>query len=199
MSLELLRHWLSAYGYFALFGSLVFGIVGLPIPDETLLTLSGYLVFKGQFQFVPTCLAAFSGSITGISLSFLIGRSGGLFLIRKFGQKIHITPDRLQSVNRWFERVGKWALMIGYFIPGIRHVMALAAGGSNMRFPVFAAFAYSGGILWSITFVSLGYYLGESWAQAVSTKHRVILAILAAVVFLVIFFLWIFKSKKAEA
>src|SRR5512142_2885205 len=127
MSPELLQHWIYSYGYFALFGSLMFGIVGLPIPDETLLTLSGYLVFKGEFNLIPTLCIAFLGSISGISLSYAIGRSGGYTVVRKYGPRFHITEEKLQSVDRWFERVGKWMLTIGYFIPGVRHVMALVA------------------------------------------------------------------------
>lgn len=197
MSLEPIQHWLSAYGYFGLFGALALGIVGLPIPDETLLTLSGYLVFKGQFSFVPTFFTAFSGSICGISLSYAIGRSGGYYVVQKYGPKFHITAEKLQSVDAWFEWVGKWMLMIGYFIPGVRHVMALVAGSSKMRYPVFAGFAYFGGIVWSTTFILLGYFLGESWHQV--TKHRLVLAAIAALVFAWILVFWFFRTKKAKS
>jgi membrane protein DedA with SNARE-associated domain len=38
--------WLTQYGYLALFSLLVLGIVGLPVPDETLLTFTGYLIYE---------------------------------------------------------------------------------------------------------------------------------------------------------
>ena len=82
------------------------------------------------------------------------------------------------------ERVGKWMLMMGYFVPGVRHLMALVAGSSKMRYPIFAAFAYSGGIIWSLTFVTLGYYLGDSWSEI--RNHRLLLAAIATAVFLFI-------------
>ncbi len=41
--------WITQYGYLAIFCLLMFGIVGLPVPDETLLTFSGYLIYKGSF------------------------------------------------------------------------------------------------------------------------------------------------------
>jgi membrane protein DedA with SNARE-associated domain len=40
--------WIAQYGYLAIFSLLVLGIVGLPVPDETLLTFTGYLVFRGH-------------------------------------------------------------------------------------------------------------------------------------------------------
>ncbi len=196
MSLEVLQGWLSSYGYFALFGSLVFGIVGLPIPDETLLTLSGFFVFKGQFSFVPTFLTAFSGSIAGISLSYAVGRFGGYRFLRRYGPRLRITEEKLQSVDLWYERVGKWMLTFGYFIPGIRHVMALVAGTSNMRYPVFAAFAYTGGVFWSLTFISLGYYLGNSWAEV--RNHRLLLAAVAGGLIVLIFVIWYLKLKLGK-
>lgn len=194
MSLEVFQGWLSSYGYFALFGSLLFGIVGLPIPDETLLTLSGYLVFKGQFSFLPTVLTAFSGSIAGISLSYAIGRTGGYRFAHKYGRRFHITDERLQKIDLWYERIGKWMLMMGYFIPGVRHLMAFIAGSSHMRYPAFAVFAYSGGILWSLTFVSLGYYLGDSWAEV--RQHRLVLALISSVILVLILGFWYLRQRR---
>ena len=51
--------WITQHGYAGIFSLLIFGIVGLPVPDEWLLTFSGYLVFKHTLVFLPTFLAAF--------------------------------------------------------------------------------------------------------------------------------------------
>jgi membrane protein DedA with SNARE-associated domain len=197
MFLEVFQAWISTYGYVALFGCLMFGIVGLPIPDETLLALSGYLVFKGEFSFLPTVLTSFLGSITGISLSYVIGRTGGYRLLRKYGPRFHITDEKIVTVEGWFERVGKWMLMLGYFVPGVRHLMALVAGSSKMRYPVFAGYAYTGGIVWSLTFILMGYSLGDSWPQI--KNHRLILALVAAFILAAILVFWYTKSKSAKA
>ncbi len=155
----------SQYGDVALFFLLILGIIGLPVPDETLLTFSGYLIFKGHLHFPTTLAAAFAGSVCGISGSYLIGRTGGLFLIHKYGRYVHITPERLDYVHAWFERVGRWGLFFGYFIPGIRHFTAVIAGTSALEYPVFALFAYSGALVWVSTFLTLGYFLGEEWSR----------------------------------
>ena len=65
--------WLTTYGYPALFSILMFGIVGLPVPDETLLTFCGYLIYTGRLHFGPAFAAGFLGSTCGITLSYLIG------------------------------------------------------------------------------------------------------------------------------
>ncbi len=156
------------------------GIIGLPIPDEVLLTFSGYLVFKGQLALAPTIAWAFLGSVCGISASYGIGRTGGSFLVRRYGSLFHVTQEKIDRVHEWLERVGKWGLFIGYFIPGVRHLTALVAGTSRLRYPVFAAYAYAGGLFWSSTFISAGFFLGKNWKEIPASIHRWILVAVAA-------------------
>src|SRR3989442_14379318 len=72
--------WISQYGYPAIFFLLVGGIVGVPVPDQLLLVLSGYLVLTGALSLGPTLLAAVLGSIVGITLSYALGRCSGSYL-----------------------------------------------------------------------------------------------------------------------
>jgi membrane protein DedA with SNARE-associated domain len=160
-------HWIVTYGYLGVFASLMLGIFGLPIPDESILTFLGFLIFKKYFHPVPTILAAFLGSSCGITLSYLVGRGFGQPLLLKYGKYLHITPERLAQAHQWFERFGKWSLFGGYFFPGIRHLTAFSAGVSRLEYWKFALFAYSGGLLWVVTFLTLGYVVGDEW-------HRVI-------------------------
>jgi membrane protein DedA with SNARE-associated domain len=155
--------WITQYGYLAIFSLLVFGIVGLPVPDETLLTFTGYLVFKGHLSPLLAFLAAFGGSACGITLSYTLGRTFGLQLIHRYGRYVRITEDHINKAHAWFARVGHWGLTFGYFIPGVRHFTAYAAGMSAVEAPQFALFAYSGAALWAASFISLGYFLGERW------------------------------------
>jgi membrane protein DedA with SNARE-associated domain len=172
---EQIGHWISTYGYPAIFVLLVFGIVGLPVPDETLLTFTGYLIFKGRLKLPPAFLAAFTGSACGITLSYVLGRTFGLALIHRYGKYIHLTEERIQYAHNWFERVGRWGLTFGYFVPGVRHFTAYAAGMSSLSPPEFAAFAYSGALLWASTFISLGYFLGERWESTSAEIHKYLL------------------------
>src|ERR1700676_5134716 len=116
--------WIAQYGYFAVFALLMLGIVGLPVPDETLLTFSGYLAYKGSFSLPLAFLFAWAGSTCGITISFYLGRTVGMGLIHRYGKYIHITEEHIQKAHAWFDRVGHWGLTFGYFIPGVRHVSA---------------------------------------------------------------------------
>src|SRR5712691_9901018 len=144
--METILRLVSQYGYAAIFCALMFGIVGLPIPDETILTFSGYLISIGHLNFLLTLGIAWAGSMCGITLSYIIGRKGGLFLVHKYGRYVHVTSGHLEKAHAWFERVGRWSLFFGYFMPGIRHFTAVIAGTSQLDVPSFVLFAYSGAL-----------------------------------------------------
>ena len=177
-----LGYWIAHYGYAAIFVLLALGIIGLPIPDETLLTLTGYLVFKGSLDPGLSYVSALSGSICGISVSFALGRFGGAALVRRFGSWLHLSKERLARAHDWFEGRGHWTLTLGYFVPGFRHIVAIIAGSSRMRTSQFALFAYAGAAIWSATFILAGYYLGEEWRAFPGMMHRAAIILFVAVV-----------------
>jgi|UniRef100_A0A7V6DQQ8 membrane protein DedA with SNARE-associated domain len=152
---------ISHYGYLGIFSILMLGIFGVPFPDESLLTFSGYLASKGHLHIVLTILVAFVGTSLGITVNYLVGRTLGFAAVRKYGHRFHLTPARMDKVNEWFDWLGKWLLPVSYFIPGVRHLTPFVAGASKLRFKVFAIFAYAGGFLWTIAFTLTGYFLGH--------------------------------------
>ena len=174
-------NWVSTYGYGAIFGLLVLGIVGVPVPDEWLLVFTGYLIWKGRFHPVLAVLSAFCGSACGISLSYTIGRTLGLEFIHRYGRWLRITEEDTRRVHEWFNRIGHWALFVGYYIPGVRHFTAIVAGTSKLEFRAFAAYAWSGAFVWVCTFILIGYSLGEQWQKVFGVvEHNIRLVGLSA-------------------
>jgi membrane protein DedA with SNARE-associated domain len=194
--METLLRWLAQYGYVGLFASLVFGIAGLPIPDETFLVFSGYLVSRGQLHPVLTWLTALAGSVGGITLSYTIGRTAGYGFVHRYGRYIHFNESQLRKVEEWFERIGHWLLTVGYFIPGVRHFTALVAGMSGMPWKPFAKFAYPGAVLWVSSFLALGYFLGDRWQAIFQTIHKY-MSVAALILALIALAIWYFRSRKS--
>lgn len=183
--------WITQYGYLAIILLLMFGIAGLPVPDETLLTFSGYLIYKGTFSLPLAFSAALGGSICGITLSYWLGRTFGLALIHRYGKYVRVTEDHVHKAHAWFERVGHWGLTFGYFVPGVRHFTAYAAGMSELEPPQFALFAYSGAFLWVTTFLTLGYFLGERWEAVEKNIHQYLVwTTIAAAIVLLGYWVW---------
>jgi membrane protein DedA with SNARE-associated domain len=194
MPVETILDWVSHYGYLMIFFLLALGIVGIPIPDETLLTFVGYLSFRGDLHIVPSVLAATLGSLCGITLSYVLGRTGGISLINRYGHFFRMREDRINRIRDWFDRVGKWTLLIGYFIPGVRHLTAFTAGTYGIRYPVFALVAYTGGFIWTCSFIFVGYIGRKEWDQLRGRVHYAFL-IGSAIILLLIFLFYLWKRK----
>lgn len=158
---ETFSTWLIEYGSIVLFIFLVLGIIALPIPDETLMIFAGILMDTGKLNIAPTMTAAYLGSILGITLSYVIGRTFGHYIIHKYGRRIGLTSQKLEKTEEWLKVYGKWTLIFGYFIPGIRHFTGFAMGMAYLPYKQFAIFAYTGAIIWASTFLSLGFFLGN--------------------------------------
>lgn len=187
-------HWIAQYGYAGLFLALMFGIAGLPIPDETIMVFCGYLISQHRLDPLTTYIVALCASISGISVSYFIGRTGGSAVVERYGKLVHLTPKRVARVNRWFHRTGEWLLTFGYFILGVRHFTALIAGMSGLEFRVFARYAYFGAAIWVATFLGIGYLVGEHWQQAVEAVRKYSWALAAALALAAV--LWLLFSRR---
>ncbi len=191
-----IHYLLIQYGSFALFLLLAMGIIALPVPEETLMVLTGILIQLGHVKVPQIILAAYFGSLCGITVSYLLGRSAGHALLNKAvnwmgGDYTHY----LEKSKSWFARFGKWALFIGYFIPGFRHFMGVFAGMSTLQFSEFALFAYTGAFFWVSFYLSMGYFFGhygfalyEKFFNHIETSVEYI--VIVALIILVIYFIY---------
>ncbi|GHH99527.1 DedA family protein [Neobacillus kokaensis] len=180
------------YGYFGIIMALIGGIVGLPIPDEVLLTYVGYNVYQGKMLYLPALMSAFFGAFGGITLSYLLGIKLGLPFLKKFGPKFHMTEERVERTRKLFMKFGPYLLIIGYFIPGVRHVVAYLSGINGYKYRRFALFAYSGALIWCFTFITLGRTLGENWMHvgAYLSRYSTYVILPLIVVCLLLFTYW---------
>lgn len=180
--MELVVHWITQHGYLGIFSLLAIGVFGIPVPDEGVLGFSGYLVYKNKLNIVPAFISAYLGSVFGITMTYGLGRIFGKGLVAKYGSTFHVTEEKLNRIHRWFNRMGRWVLLFGYFIPGMRQIAAFTAGTSKLGFPVFSLFTYTGAFLWSLAYIASGYYLGEEWIRLSTNIRHVLVACLAVLV-----------------
>lgn len=190
--------WIDRYGYVAIFTLLMLGIVGLPVSDETILIFVGYLSFKGTLQLEPAVATAFLGSASGISLSYAIGRFIGLPALLKFGHVIRLRPEHLAETQRWVDRWGKYSLLVAYFIPGIRHLAGVILGAALLPPTVFARYAYTGALVWSASFIAVGYLAGEEWTQLSPLLHRTVTVAMLLVLFMLAIALALFLMRRTH-
>ncbi|MEH7401425.1 DedA family protein [Gottfriedia acidiceleris] len=186
---------ISHYGYLGIILALIGGIIGLPLPDEILLVYIGYNVFLGRLSYLPSIACAIIGIICGISLSYLLGYIFGLPLLNKYGPKVHITEKKIEMTKSLFTKFGPYILIIGFFIPGIRHLTAYFAAINKYSYKKFATFAFIGAILWGFTFITLGKIFGEEWDKVASIFAKYSLVIFPTALLLAIVFFFLYRKR----
>lgn len=148
-----------------MFFGLMLELIALPVPGEVLMSNSGFLISQGRLEWIPSVLVAGLGSSIGITIAYFVGFRLGTPFFHKYGHRIHLGPDKLEKVSRWFAKYGNKMLIIGYFIPGVRHITGYFSGITRIPYRSFALFAYLGAFIWTFTFISLGKVLGPKWEE----------------------------------
>lgn len=178
------------YRYVGLFILLTFGMIGVPVPDEFLMTFSGFQTSVGHMAFGKTLVVATLGSFLGMNLSYWIGRRLGIPFLHKIAPYLHLNEKRIAQAEHWFQRYGDSLIVIGYFFPGFRHFTAYFSGMSELHYGRYVVLAGTGAFLWSLTFITLGRILGEHWRKITFVMHgylargAIVLAIIVLLIYL---------------
>ncbi|MVO98567.1 VTT domain-containing protein [Paenibacillus lutrae] len=195
---------ISAYGYPALYALLAAGIIGLPVPDETLMTFIGSLTLEnGPLSFTYSWIVSYMGTMTGMMISYTVGKRLGKPFLYKVSRWIRLKPEKLERAEKWFHKHGMWAIFFGYFVPGLRHLTCYYAGVSGIPLLRYVLFAGSGALVWCTVFLSLGHFIGENFEIVLQALHKylgitiTVLVIVGALCFL-IYYILRKKANKTE-
>jgi membrane protein DedA with SNARE-associated domain/membrane-associated phospholipid phosphatase len=196
-SLNYLTHLLDHYGYIVLFFSLMLELIIIPIPNEILMSYVGFLVYQGKLNLYMSIAIGGLGGIIGVTISYFIGYKLGTPFFYKYGDKIHMGPEKIERISRWNKKFGKRLLLFSYFIPGVRHLTSIFSGITRISFKGYAFFAFIGVYLWVGTFIMLGKIFGPKWEKfhQESTTFILIACIILVIAYLVYFYL---KSNKEK-
>jgi len=125
---ELVGHW----GYAAIFVVVVLGNVGLPLPEETVLVLGGYMAWRGTLRLAAVLAVGIVSAATGDNLGYWMGRRYGRAALERYGHWVAITPARLEAVWGFVLRHGPLGVFAARFIPGLRVMAGPIAGASGL-------------------------------------------------------------------
>lgn len=195
--LQSLSERLGAWTY-ALVAVLAFletgAFVGLLAPGETAVVLGGVVAAQGEIDLVAILLLTWCAAALGDFASFALGRRlGRPFLVRR-GSRLGITPQRLERVDRFFDRHGPKAILAGRFVGIVRAMAPFLAGASRMRLRAFVPWSVLGTGVWSAAFVLAGYAFSESFDEVADTLTH---AALGLAVLLTGVLLW--RTRRAAS
>ncbi|MFJ5228814.1 DedA family protein [Kitasatospora sp. NPDC088391] len=190
---------LDDYGYLAV-GVLVFlDNCVLPVPGQTILVLAAVYAGAGQLSLPVLLLVAVTAATAGDALAYVIGRTGGLALVHRWGRYVRLTPERMERADSFFRRRGGLVVTGARFVDGLRQTNGLVAGTTGMPWRRFMLANAVGAALWAGVWTAVGYFAGSNidtlYRQAV--RYQVLLfAVVAALVLLLAVRAWLRRRRR---
>ncbi len=181
---------IRALSYFGVFILTMAESACIPIPSEVIMPFSGFLVASGYFNFILVIIVATLGELTGGTIAYYIGKTGGRSLVERYGKYILISHHDLNTADRWFSRYGDKVVFFGRLLPIIRTYISFPAGVSKMKYSRFALFTVLGTLPWVIVLTYLGVKLGANWEIIRVYFHKFDILILALIIIAVVWYVW---------
>ena len=177
--------------------SMVLEAVVIIIPSELILAIGGILAANGTFTLGGAIVVGLIGSVFCASIIYMIGYYGGRPFIIKYGKYFFMKEKDIEKSDKWFQKYGMSAALIGRFFPIVRTLISLPIGISKLNFKRFLIYTTIGSVPWTVLFVLSGFYLGNNYTKIVQImdifKNPIV--ILFIVLFIIYIYYKILKPK----
>ena len=167
---HLIEHW----GYLAIFVFVVLGNLGVPVPEESILVLAGYLVWQGDLRLPLVLLVGILSAIAGDNLGYWLGRRYGQEAIARYGRWVLLTPARLDATRRFVTRYGAFGVFAARFIAGLRFMAGPLAGSTGLPPLAFVAANALGAVVYVPTMVAAGYGVAYGLGDYLKRFERIV-------------------------
>ena len=184
---------ISATGYPGILALMAIESACIPLPSEIIMPFAGYLVSTGRFDLYLAATAGAIGCNLGSIVGYEIGKRGGRPVAERWGRYVLIGPGELDAADRFFDKYGSVAVLIGRLLPVIRSFIAFPAGVARMRLVPFHIYTFVGSWPWCFGLAWVGMKLGKAWDSDPRLKaafHSADLVIGIVLVAAVAFYIW---------
>jgi membrane protein DedA with SNARE-associated domain len=187
--------WLSTWGYLGVFGFVFIGNLGIPVPEETVLLAAGFLAGRHSMDLGTLYAVGIASAVTGDSVGFLFGWTGGQKLLEQLAQKYQYVRRHYDRLRTFFRAHGNRAVFLARFVAGARFMAGPMAGATGMPFRHFLGWNLLGACLWCPLVMTVGYFLGNELDWVAGVAHRASYA-MAGALLLVLAIMWFSWRRK---
>lgn len=192
------QHIVLSMGYPGLFALIMLESTLIPIPSELIMPFAGYLAHTGDFS-LPVILVINSvAALVGSGICYWIGKAGGKPLLMKYGKFMGVRKKDIERTETYFARHGKSTILIGRFLPVVRHIISIPAGIARMPLVPFFVQTFIGATIWGTVLMLIGYELGNWAVIAEKLKHVDLLIGVAIIVVLLALGIRFVLSRRRE-
>jgi membrane protein DedA with SNARE-associated domain len=162
-------------------------------------TLFGHTFAEGFPAYLAMALAGTLGYLVGAIAGWAIGDYGGRPYLERHGRWLHLDAEKLDRAERWFDRWGNWAVLLGRVTPVIRSFISIPAGVFRSPFGIYVVLTAIGSAVWCFAFAGAGWAAGASWEQFHQDFKLVDYAVFALVVAGIAFLGWKLLRRRARS
>ena len=190
--------------YWVLFFALLGGAIGLPLPEDLILIISGLLAHQGRVNLELVFIFCYAGILLGDIIIFLIGKKFGTALFQKEWFRKRITNKRLRKTRIRLERKSFPMIFFARHVPYLRTVTFLTCGAVKMKPLTFILSDALSALVSAPIMIGLGYFASESFdavSNSVNMVYRVlfVLAVAAIIIYSVYKYRQGKRLQKIEA
>lgn len=152
---------LGVYGLPVLFGVLLIGCVGVPMPASLLLLAAGSFTEQGEMSLWPVVALSAAGAILGDNAGYILGRWGGRRVSGWLGRLIG-GEERLREAESWLKRrQGAAVFFSRWLLTPLGPVVNITSGLTGYSWPRFLLYDVLGEVLWVVLYVMLGRFFSD--------------------------------------
>ena len=171
-AIEAVEHYLEKDTVVGVFVLLFVGAFGPSPPEESILLLAGFMVFRSLSRFWPVTLSALVAAVSGDTCLYAIGRFLGGDLERRPWLAKIFPPARIESAKARFRRFQFRAIVAGRYVYGLRPVLFFSAGASRMPIATFLAADSIAAFINAVIWIGLGTIFGNRIGDVLHWAER---------------------------
>jgi membrane protein DedA with SNARE-associated domain len=153
----------------------------------------------GTGAYLAIALAGTVGYLLGALVGWAIGFYGGRPFLERRGRWFHLSPERLDRAERWFERWEGWAVFVGRLTPVARSFVSIPAGVFEARLPRYMVLTALGSAIWCFALAGVGWGLGASYDTFHKDFGYVEYAVVAGIVILAAYLILLRRRSTTMA
>jgi membrane protein DedA with SNARE-associated domain len=147
-------------------------LVGFVIHGELALLVAGVAAERGDASLPVIIGLAWGAAVAGDVVSLLLGRRLGRGFLERHGPRVRFGPPQMARIDDFFDRHGSKAVLLGRWTGFLRATLPFVAGSSGMPLRRLLPASVISALLWTTTFVVIGYVFSESFLSAGETATR---------------------------
>jgi membrane protein DedA with SNARE-associated domain/membrane-associated phospholipid phosphatase len=159
--------------------------LGFIAPGETAVIVGGLVAGQGKISLLVLIAVVWVCAVLGDITSFELGRRRGRDWLLRHGERLKITEERLEQVERFFEQRGALTIVVGRFLGFVRPLLPFIAGAARWRLRRYLRYDVFAAGLWAATFSVLGYVFWHSFDKLTTYVSRGLFALGTVVVLVV--------------